>query len=357
MAPKKKGRIGQEANANDTSRVADDSLFDTVGEGSRPAITLFDFSIPEQTSPVPTPVEGTTIPRDDTTVPPSAPVSGSGISDGDLGELFRCSNPEEDPQDFIDEIHKTLGVMRATKTEGEELAAYRLKRVAYSWFELSEDSREERHPPARWSEFADDLLDHFMATETRAARATEFKNLKQGNKSVWEYHMEFARLFKYAIHMLPTMDARMVAFAQATKNYKLKNRMEKEGNSKARSTGNMKESLGGERSAFKGGSSGPSHSTLFYVTPFVSMEFGKEPEQLHKPFLVSTPVGESILATRVYRSFTVTMCGKDTRADLIELGMVDFDVIMGMDWLYSCFAKLDCRTRTMRLEFPNEPAI
>ncbi|XP_070040251.1 uncharacterized protein [Nicotiana tomentosiformis] len=44
-------------------------------------------------------------------------------------------------------------------------------------------------------------------------------------------------------------------------------------------------------------------------------------------------------------------------ADLIELGMIDFYVIMGMDWLYSCFAKLDCRTRIMRLEFPNEPTI
>ncbi|XP_070036536.1 uncharacterized protein [Nicotiana tomentosiformis] len=44
-------------------------------------------------------------------------------------------------------------------------------------------------------------------------------------------------------------------------------------------------------------------------------------------------------------------------ANLIELGMVDFDVIMGMDWLYSCFVKLDCRTRTVWFEFPNEPDI
>ncbi|XP_070032593.1 uncharacterized protein [Nicotiana tomentosiformis] len=43
--------------------------------------------------------------------------------------------------------------------------------------------------------------------------------------------------------------------------------------------------------------------------------------------------------------------------DLSELGMVDFDVIMGMDWLYSCFSKLDCRTRTVRFEFPNESVI
>ncbi|XP_070057347.1 uncharacterized protein [Nicotiana tomentosiformis] len=44
-------------------------------------------------------------------------------------------------------------------------------------------------------------------------------------------------------------------------------------------------------------------------------------------------------------------------SNLIELGMVDFDVIMGMDWLYSWFAKLDYRTRTVRFAFPNEPFI
>ncbi|XP_070025336.1 uncharacterized protein [Nicotiana sylvestris] len=51
------------------------------------------------------------------------------------------------------------------------------------------------------------------------------------------------------------------------------------------------------------------------------------------------------------------VCGHATTTDLVELEMVVFDVIMGIDWLYSCFAKLDCRTRVMRLEFPNEPVI
>ncbi|XP_070014252.1 uncharacterized protein [Nicotiana sylvestris] len=98
-------------------------------------------------------------------------------------------------------------------------------------------------------------------------------------------------------------------------------------------------------------------STLSYVTPFVAMEFGIELDQLHEPFLMSTPVGESITAARVYRGCVVTVQGRDTTADLIELGMVDFDVIMGMDCLYSCFAKIDCWTRTIRLEFPNERII
>ncbi|XP_075092245.1 uncharacterized protein LOC142172512 [Nicotiana tabacum] len=98
-------------------------------------------------------------------------------------------------------------------------------------------------------------------------------------------------------------------------------------------------------------------SSLSYVTPFIASSFGVEPEQLHESFSVSTPVGDSITAARVYRNCVVTVCGRATTVNLIELGMVDFDVIMGMDWLYLCFAKLYCRTRVMRLEFPNELVI
>ncbi|XP_070032435.1 uncharacterized protein [Nicotiana tomentosiformis] len=89
-------------------------------------------------------------------------------------------------------------------------------------------------------------------------------------------------------------------------------------------------------------------STLSYVTPYVAMEFGIEPEQLYQSFSVSKQVSESILAVRVYRDCFATLHGRDTMDNLIELRMVDFDVIMGMDWLYSCFAKLDCRTRIVR---------
>ncbi|XP_070039346.1 uncharacterized protein [Nicotiana tomentosiformis] len=173
--------------------------------------------------------------------------------------------------------------MRATEVEEIELASYRLKGVEYSWFEMWEYSREEGIPPARWSEFADAFIDHFLPAETKADRAVEFKTLKQGSKNMWEYHMEFVRLSKYAIHMMPTMEARvrrfvqglsplvineaataalnsdmnygkMVAFAQAIKAQNLKHMMEQEGSSRARSAGNLGDSFKGGRSAFRGGS-------------------------------------------------------------------------------------------------------
>ena len=36
---------------------------------------------------------------------------------------------------------------------------------------------------------------------------------------------------------------------------------------------------------------------------------------------------------------------RDTLADLILLGPMEFDAILGMDWLASCQASLDCRLK------------
>ena len=34
--------------------------------------------------------------------------------------------------------------------------------------------------------------------------------------------------------------------------------------------------------------------------------------------------------------------------------MNDFDVILGMDWLQKCYGCLECRSRVVRFDFPNE---
>ena len=37
--------------------------------------------------------------------------------------------------------------------------------------------------------------------------------------------------------------------------------------------------------------------------------------------------------------------------------MVDFDVILGMDWLFDSYASVDCRTRVVKFQFPGEPSL
>ena len=83
-------------------------------------------------------------------------------------------------------------------------------------------------------------------------------------------------------------------------------------------------------------------STLYFITPLVASKFELLPEILHEPFLVSTPIGDNNKAERVYRDFPITVHDKVTYADLIELTMLDFDIILCMDWLYKCYATIDC---------------
>ena len=40
--------------------------------------------------------------------------------------------------------------------------------------------------------------------------------------------------------------------------------------------------------------------------------------------------------------------------ELGELDMLDFYVILGMDLLHDFFASIDCRTRVVKFNFPNE---
>lgn len=46
-----------------------------------------------------------------------------------------------------------------------------------------------------------------------------------------------------------------------------------------------------------------------------------------------------------------------TLVDLVELDMLEFGVRFGMGWLHSYFSSIDCRTRVVRFQFPNEPMV
>ncbi|XP_070055466.1 uncharacterized protein [Nicotiana tomentosiformis] len=93
-------------------------------------------------------------------------------------------------------------------------------------------------------------------------------------------------------------------------------------------------------------------STFSYITPFIAGKLDMRSELLPQPVEVSTQVGDSIVANHVYRDCTVLINDRPTSIDLVELVMLDFDVIMGMDWLAACYANIDCRAKLVRFHFP-----
>ncbi|XP_070034567.1 uncharacterized protein [Nicotiana tomentosiformis] len=96
---------------------------------------------------------------------------------------------------------------------------------------------------------------------------------------------------------------------------------------------------------------------ILYINPFVSRKYGKEPELLHQPFKVSTLVDESAIVTWIYHGCDVMIYGRHTLDDLNELEMVEFDVIIIMDWLASYYANVDYWMKVVHFMFPGEPII
>ena len=93
-------------------------------------------------------------------------------------------------------------------------------------------------------------------------------------------------------------------------------------------------------------------STFSYVSFSFATGLNLHCELLDMPIRVSTPVGESVILEKVYRSCLVTFVGINTHVDLVILEMVDFDVILGMTWLSPNFAILDCNAKIVTLAKP-----
>ncbi|XP_070039237.1 uncharacterized protein [Nicotiana tomentosiformis] len=98
-------------------------------------------------------------------------------------------------------------------------------------------------------------------------------------------------------------------------------------------------------------------STYSYVsTPFAHF-LGVPRESLGIPLYVSTPMGDSVVVDHIYRSCIVTFCGYETRADLLLLDMINFEVILGIEWLSPCHDVLDCHAKTITLAIPELPRL
>uniref|UniRef100_M1DHB4 Gag-pol polyprotein n=1 Tax=Solanum tuberosum TaxID=4113 RepID=M1DHB4_SOLTU len=79
-----------------------------------------------------------------------------------------------------------------------------------------------------------------------------------------------------------------------------------------------------------------------------AMRFDVLSDVLLDPFLVSTPVGDSITAKRVCRNCPVSLFHRVTLVNLAELDMLEIYFILSIDWLHSCYASIYCRTRVFK---------
>ncbi|KAA0043118.1 ty3-gypsy retrotransposon protein [Cucumis melo var. makuwa] len=85
--------------------------------------------------------------------------------------------------------------------------------------------------------------------------------------------------------------------------------------------------------------SGSSHS--FISSAFV-LHARLEVEPLHHVLSVSTPSGECMLSKEKVKACQIEIADHVIEVTLLVLNMLDFDVILGMDWLAANHASIDC---------------
>ncbi|XP_075645048.1 uncharacterized protein LOC142616043 [Castanea sativa] len=69
---------------------------------------------------------------------------------------------------------------------------------------------------------------------------------------------------------------------------------------------------------------------------------------------VATPFGPQMNTNKVYKSYNVLVFGRELEAYLILLDMFEFDVILGIDWLSTFHASVECFGKKVVFRIPRE---
>ena len=88
--------------------------------------------------------------------------------------------------------------------------------------------------------------------------------------------------------------------------------------------------------------SSASHS---FIVASVVIELGLEVETLEEPLYVSSPQGIRARIGMVCRGCELEISGTLLTVDLRIMDMLEFDVILGMDWLTAYRVVIDCERR------------
>ena len=84
-----------------------------------------------------------------------------------------------------------------------------------------------------------------------------------------------------------------------------------------------------------------SEATHSFCSPILAQRMGKLEGTLDSPLRVVTPLGKVIEVMVIYKECKVIIGTQALPANLILLDMVNFNTILGMDWLANHHATLD----------------
>src|SRR5262249_25278908 len=95
-------------------------------------------------------------------------------------------------------------------------------------------------------------------------------------------------------------------------------------------------------------------ATYSFMSPTFAKKLNKSSQTIECPLVISTPLGETVDVIFMYSVCVVKIEGREFQANLIELPILEFDVILGMDWLSAHQATMDCYRKTIMFKLMGE---
>ena len=97
-----------------------------------------------------------------------------------------------------------------------------------------------------------------------------------------------------------------------------------------------------------------SSSTHSFISHGFAWRLNMTPETLDFELSVDTPFGHVMCTDKVYKSCNVLVSGRELEANLVLLDMYEFEVILGMDWLSTFHASIDCFGKKVVFRIPGQ---
>ncbi|XP_073307151.1 uncharacterized protein [Primulina huaijiensis] len=97
--------------------------------------------------------------------------------------------------------------------------------------------------------------------------------------------------------------------------------------------------------------------TRSFMSKIFSKKLGAKPDNLEEPYRVATPANRILETRTLYRDISVLIENQNFKANIIQLNMVEFDVILGMDWLAKNHALIDCHGKMVTIQAPHQEKI
>ena len=100
----------------------------------------------------------------------------------------------------------------------------------------------------------------------------------------------------------------------------------------------------------------PRATHSFISVPFTE-RYQIESQPIDGRMVVCVLNGDTMISERIVQGSILVIQNKDFPADLIVLGIHDFDIVLGLDWLSKYRATFDCYKKEVRLVRPEEPGV